>query len=224
VTMPAFLSFGPLVITDIAVTLFWVLTVWQLPNMWRSPSQGTTVKFGLALAGALLSKFSSGLLFFVFAAFALSLRFRPLPEQPVEKAELRRWRRRAWRNIAVGTLWSALFVYIVYLILSWNEPMDSFGIIPHFPTSPVLRRVLMPFWTYLRGLVLFAFSASSRPTFILGHAYPHRRVVLFPRTLVFEIAVGIPSAASCCRLSGLPRETPLTRAISDIRRHGPAMA
>ena len=95
VTMPAFLSFGPLVITDIAVTLFWVLTVWQLPNMWRSPSQGTIVKFGLVLAGALLSKFSSGLLFFVFAAFALSLRLKPLPEQPVEKAELHHWRRRA---------------------------------------------------------------------------------------------------------------------------------
>jgi hypothetical protein len=180
VTMPAFLSFGPLVITDIAVTLFWVLTVWQLPNMWRSPSQGTIVKFGLVLAGALLSKFSSGLLFFAFATFALSLRFKPLPEQPIEKTELRRWRRRAWRNIALGTLWSALFVYIVYLVLSWDEPTDSFGIIPHFPASPVLRRLLMPAWIYLRGLVLFAFSASSRPTFILGHAYPHGVWFYFP--------------------------------------------
>jgi hypothetical protein len=180
VTMPAFLSFGPLVITDIAVTLFWVLTVWQLPHMWRSPSQGTIVKFGLVLAGALLSKFSSGLLFFVFAAFALSLRFKPLPEQPVEKAELHRWRRRAWRSIAMGTLWSALFVYVVYLVLSWNEPTDSFQIIPHFPASPVLRRLLMPVWIYLRGLVLFALGASSRPTFILGHAYPHGVWFYFP--------------------------------------------
>jgi hypothetical protein len=179
-TMPAFLAFGPLVITDIAVTLFWVLTVWQLPNMWRSPTQGTIVKFGLVLAGALLSKFSSGLLFFVFAGFALSLRLKPLAEQPVEKAELHRWRRRAWRNIAVGTLWSALFVYIVYFILSWNEPTDSFQIIPHFPASPVLRRLLMPVWIYLRGLALFAVSASSRPTFILGHAYQHGVWFYFP--------------------------------------------
>jgi hypothetical protein len=180
VTMPAFLSFGPLVITDIAVTLFWVLTVWELPNMWRSPSQATIVKFGLVLSGAFLSKFSSGLLFFVFAAFAVSLRFKPPPEQPVEKAELRRWHRRAWRNIAIGTLWAGLFVYIVYLILSWNEPTDSLGIIPHFPASPVLRRLLMPVWNYLRGLVLFAFSALSRPTFILGHAYPHGVWFYFP--------------------------------------------
>ncbi len=180
VTMPAFIAFGPLVITDIAVTLFWLLTVWQLPNMWRSPSRGKVVMFGLAMAGAFLSKFSSGLLFFVFVAFALGLRFKPLPEQPVEKTELRRWRRRAWRSIGLGTLWAALFVYIVYLVLSWNEPTDSYGIIPHFPASLVLRRLLMPVWLYLRGLVLFAFSAGSRPTFILGHVYPHGVWFYFP--------------------------------------------
>jgi hypothetical protein len=180
VTMPVFLAFGPLVLTDIAVTLFWVLTVWQLPNLWRSPTRGTVVNFGLALAGALLSKFSSGLLFFGFVAFALSLRCKPLPEQPLEKTELRRWRRRAWRNLAKGTLWAALFVYIVYLVLSWNQPTDSFQIIPHFPASPVLRRLLMPLWIYLRGLLGFALSAGSRPTFILGHAYPHGVWFYFP--------------------------------------------
>lgn len=186
VTMPAFIAFGPLVITDIAVTLFWVLTVWQLPNMRGSPTRGTVVKFGLVLAGALLSKFSSGLLFFVFVGFALSLRFKPLPEQPVEKTELRRWRRRAWGNIVKGTLWAALFVYIVYFVLSWNQPTDSFNIIPHFPASLVLRRLLMPVWIYLRGLVGFALSASSRPTFILGHAYSHGVWFYFPALFLLK--------------------------------------
>ncbi len=179
-TFPAFIAFGPLVITDIAVTLFWVLAVWQLPKMWRAPTRGAIVKFGLALAGALLSKFSSGLLFFVFIFFAVSLRLKPLPEQPVEKTELRRWRRRAWRNLAEGTLWAALFVYIVYLVLSWHEPTDSFGIIKHFPASPLMRRLLMPAWLYLRGVVFFAFSAGSRPTYILGHAYSHGVWFYFP--------------------------------------------
>jgi len=186
VTMPAFLAFGPLVITDIAVTLFWVLTIWQLPNMWRSPSRGTVVKFALALAGALLSKFSSGLLFFVFLGFALSLRFKPLPNQPVEKAELHRWRRQARRNIARGTLWAALFVYVVDFVLSWNQPTDTFQIIPHFPASPILRRLLMPAWIYLRGLVGFAFSAGSRPTFILGHAYSHGVWFYFPALFLLK--------------------------------------
>jgi hypothetical protein len=180
VTMPAFIAFGPLVITDVAVALFWMLAVWQLPNMWRSPTRGTIVKFGLALAGAILSKFSSGLLFFVFIAFALSLRFKPLPGQPAEKTELRRWRRRAWLNFAKGTLCAAFFVYIAYFVLSWNEPTDSFQIIPHFPASPALRRLLMPLWLYLRGLLGFVFSAVSRPTYILGHPYPHGVWFYFP--------------------------------------------
>lgn len=87
-TMPPFLAFGPLVITDLAVTLFWVLTVWLLPTMWRNPSRGVIIKFGLTLAGALLSKFSSGPLFFVFPAFALSLRLMPLAAQPSGNREL----------------------------------------------------------------------------------------------------------------------------------------
>ena len=180
VTMPTFLAFGPLVITDIALALFWVLVVWQLPRMWCSHTHGTVMKFGLALAGAFLSKFSSGLLFFVFIGFALSLRWKPLPEQPLEKLERRRWRRRAWRNLALGTLWAAVFVYFAYLVLSWNQPTDSFSIIPHFPASLVLRRLLMPPWLYVRGLLFFALSAGSRPTFILGHAYPHGVWFYFP--------------------------------------------
>jgi len=177
---PAFLAFGPLVITDIVVTLFWILAAWQLPSMWRSPSRLQVLKFGLAMGGAFLSKFSAGLLLFVIPAVALSMRLSPLPDQPGDKTESRAWRRRAWRNIAKGTLCAAVLVYIVYLVLSWNQPTDSFNFIPHFPASHFLRRLLMPVWLYLQGVVLFALSAGSRPTFILGHAYPHGVWFYFP--------------------------------------------
>jgi hypothetical protein len=166
--------------------LLWVLAIWQLPEMWRSPSRQAVLKFGLALAGAFLSKFSSGLLFFVFVAFALSLRWRGVPEQPKDKAARRAWRRRAWRNLAKATLWAALFVYITYFVLSWNQPTDSFSIIPHFPASPFLRRLLMPLWLYFRGLILFAFSAASRPTYILGRAYSHGVWFYFPALFVLK--------------------------------------
>jgi len=179
-TMPVFLAFGPLVITDIVVTLFWILAIWQLPQMWKSPSRKQVIYFGLAMAGAFLSKFSSGLLFFVFPAVEVSMRFWPLPEQPTEKKERRAWRWRAWRNIVKATLWASLFVYLVYLIFSWNEPTDSFSMIPHFPASPFLRRMLMPIWKYLRGLVGFVFGAGTRPTYILGHPYPHGVWFYFP--------------------------------------------
>jgi len=178
-TLPTFLAFGPLVITDIVVTLFWILTVWQLPDMWRSPNRAQVIRFALALAGAFLSKFSAGLLFFVFPAVALSLRFRPLAGQPAGQAELREWRRRAWIHIGKGVLWAALLVYLAYLILSWRQPTDSLSVI-HFPASPVLRRMLMPVWIYLRGLMGFAMSAASRPTYILGRAYAHGVWFYFP--------------------------------------------
>lgn len=179
-TMPVFLAFGPLVITDIMVTLFWILAIWQLPRMWQSPTRRQVFYFGLAMAGAFLSKFSSGLLFFVFPAVAVSMRFWPLPEQPTEKKERRSWRWRAWGNIAKATLWASLVVYLVYLIFSWNEPTDSFSVIPHFPASPFLRRMLMPVWKYLRGLIGFALGAATRPTYILGHPYPHGVWFYFP--------------------------------------------
>lgn len=190
VSMPAFLTFGPLVLTDVVITLFWILTVWYLANMWLSPSRGKVITFGLLFAAALLSKFSSGLLFFVFVAVALSLRWRPVPEQPNDKLELRRWRRRAWLNIFKGTLWAGLFVYLIYLVLSWNQPTDVFSLIPHFPASPVLRRALMPAAVYLRGLIGFAFGALSRPTYILGHAYPHGVWFYFPVLFLLKSTLG----------------------------------
>jgi 4-amino-4-deoxy-L-arabinose transferase-like glycosyltransferase len=178
-TMPVVLAFGPLVLTDMAITLFAVLTVWAFASMWRSPSRGTVLRFGLALSGALLSKFSAGLLFFCFAAFILSLRWRPAPEQPADKAELRAWRRIRWWSLTKGIVFAALVVYAVYLILSWNEPTDSLSFLGRNAAALLLRRVLMPPWIYLRGLVLFAVTAKP-PAFILGHSYPHGVWFYFP--------------------------------------------
>jgi hypothetical protein len=186
VSMPAFLTFGPLVVTDVVITLFWVLAVWQLPEMWRSPSRGTVVRFGLILAAAFLSKFSSGLLFFVFLAVVLSLRCRPVPEQPLDKLERRKWRRRAWWNMLKATAWAALFVYIFYLVFSWGQPTDSFDLIPNFPASLLLRRLLMPVLLYLGGVFLFAVSAGSRATYILGHSYSHGVWFYFPTLFVLK--------------------------------------
>jgi len=178
-TMPTMLAFGPLVLTDMAITLFAVLSVWAFASMWRSPSQGTVLRFGLALSAALLSKFSAGLLFFCFIAFVLSLRWRPAPEQPKDKAELRAWRRTRWWSLTKGTLFAALVVYAVYFVLSWNEPTDSLYFLGHNTAARLLRRVLMPPWIYLRGLAVFAITSKPH-TFILGHAYPHGVWFYFP--------------------------------------------
>ena len=178
-TMPATLAFGPLVLTDMAIALFAVLTLWAFASMWRSPSQGTVLRFGLALSGALLSKFSAGLLFFCFAAFILSLRWRPPPEQPADKEELRAWRRIRWWSLTKGALFAAVVVYAVYFVLSYNEPTDSLNFLGHNAAALLLRRLLMPPWIYLRGLALFAITTKPH-SFILGHAYPHGVWFYFP--------------------------------------------
>jgi len=178
-TMPVFLTFGPLVLTDIVFTFFTLLTLWTFAEMWRSPSRETMLKFGFAFSGALLSKFSAGLLFFCFVAFILSLRWRRVAGMPSEKTELRGWRRLRWWNLIQGTFVAAVAVYVFYLVFSWNQPTDSFSVIPHFPASVVLRRLLMPPWIFLQGLVTFSFTAS-RPTYILGHSYPHGVWFYFP--------------------------------------------
>ena len=72
VSTPAFLAFGPLVHTDLAVTLFSLLSLWTFAELWRQPNRRNVVLFGLSLAAALLSKFSAGILFAAFGAFALS--------------------------------------------------------------------------------------------------------------------------------------------------------
>ena len=186
VSTPAFLVFGPLVLTDIGVTLFAVLAIWTFADMWGLPSPANTGKFAFALAGALLSKFSAGLLFFAFIAFALSLRWFPIRNrlwqtEMANETERRARQRRGWRSLRKGTLLAAVITYVAYLVLSWNQPTGALEKLGYGngPALLLLRRLLMPPFLYLRGLLAFALQAS-RPTFILGHSYPHGVWFYFP--------------------------------------------
>lgn len=185
VSTPAFLVFGPLILTDIPVTLFVLLTMWAFAEMWRSPSRQTLIPFGLYFAASVLSKYSAGLLFFGFLAFRLSLRWIPLPGVPGDRAELREWRKRRGRYLWKGLFLAALTVYVFYLVFSWNQPSDSLQILGLNWAALVLRRLLMPPWLYLRGLTMFAVS-SSRPAFILGHHYSRGIWFYFPVLFVLK--------------------------------------
>lgn len=179
VTTPAFIVFGPLVVTDIAVTLFCLLALWSFASLWRTPNRRNAVIFGLLLGAAFLSKFSSGLLLFGFLAFRLSLRFWPLPGMPADRAELRAWRKLRGRYMWTGIGIAALTVFVVYLVLSWNEPSGSLDFLGHGAVALAVRRLLMPPFIYFLGVFFFAVS-STRMTFILGHNYPHGVWFYFP--------------------------------------------
>jgi len=185
VATPAFLVFGPLVITDIPITFFTLLTLWSFAELWRSPNRRTLWTFGLLFGATILTKFSAGLLFFCFLAFRLSLRWLPLSQQPSDKPELLAWRKLRGRYLWKGVLIAAVMVYAVYFIFTWNEPSDSLQFLGHGPASLFLRRILMPAWIFLRGLAFFAIT-SRRATYVLGHYYTHGIWYYFPVVFVLK--------------------------------------
>jgi hypothetical protein len=186
---PVFLVFGPLVLTDVPITFFSLLALWALAGLWDLPDRKNTLLLALALAGAILTKFTAPILFLVFAAVALSTRWRPLAGQPAAKPDARNWRRLRWRAMRKATWWAALVVYAVYFLLSWNQPLDIPGLAGHGPLAAVLGRLLMPPWLLLRGLGWVALT-GNRPTFILGHAYPHGIWFYFPVLFVVKSPPG----------------------------------
>ncbi|HKW65622.1 MAG TPA: glycosyltransferase family 39 protein [Candidatus Acidoferrum sp.] len=189
VTTPAFLTFAPLVHTDIAVALFCLLALWTFANVWRETSRKNALLFGLCLAGALLSKFTAGLLFFAFLAFVLSLRLRHVPGQPESKGEAKLWRKPRWRATFQGILCAALLVYVFYLVFSWHQPTTALDRLGTAPVALFFRRALMPPLVYLGGVFLVLVS-GVRPTFILGHSYPHGVWFYFPVVLALKSALG----------------------------------
>jgi len=120
---------------------------------------------------------------------ALSTRRLPMAGQPAAKPDARRWRKLRWRAMRKATWWAALVVYAAYFLLSWNQPLDIPGLAGHGPLAAFLGRLLMPPWLLLRGLFMVVLT-GNRPTFILGHAYPHGIWFYFPVLFVLKSAPG----------------------------------
>jgi 4-amino-4-deoxy-L-arabinose transferase-like glycosyltransferase len=205
VTTPLFLVFGPLVHTDIAVTLFTLLTMWTFAEVWRDPTRKGILLFGLCLAGALLSKFTAGLLFFAFGALALSARWRSLPGQPATKLEARAWRRLRWSATRRGILWAAAAVYCFYFVFSIRQSTDVLSLVGHGSVFVPIRRLLMPPWLYLRG-VLMVLLTSSRPTFLLGRIYAHGIWFYFPVVFLLKSSLGFLGLLVLAPLVALKRK------------------
>jgi hypothetical protein len=189
VATPAFLVFGPLVITDLPVTLFSIVALWQLGEIWAVPSRKNALLFGAAFGASLLSKFTGLLIIPVIIALFVQTCFWPTAAEPLNKDERKAWRRARWRCVLRGVLWAALLVYVVYFILSWNQPDDALDRIGGGTWAWLIRRPLMPLWLYCRGLLLMLIMAS-RSTFVLGHAYPHGVPYYFPIVFALKSTLG----------------------------------
>ncbi|MBV9767005.1 MAG: glycosyltransferase family 39 protein [Acidobacteriaceae bacterium] len=189
VTTPAILTFGPLVITDLPVTLFSVIALWQFGEIWTAPTHKNARLFGMALGTALLSKFTGLLLLPVIVAVFIQTRFWPAPAEPVDKTERKLWRKTRWRCVLRGIVWSAIVVYVAYFVLSWNQPNDALDRIGSGSWAFLIRRPLMPIWLYYRGLLLMLLTAS-RPTFLFGQVLPHGVPYYFPIAFALKSTLG----------------------------------
>src|SRR5262249_19637081 len=215
VSAPAFLAFGPLVHTDLAVTLFSLLALRTFAEVWQQPNRKNTVLFGLSLAGALLSKFTAGLLFVAFVAFALSLRWRAVPAQPSGKPELREWRCVRRRATLRGVAFAALAVYTFYLIFSWHQSTNALESIGVGRAALLLRRLLMPPVLYLRG-ALWVVLTGRRGTFLLGHAYSHGVWFYFPVVFALKSALGFLGLLILAAAVGISRKVRGEKSIAFI--------
>jgi hypothetical protein len=208
-TMPVFLTFGPLVLTDTAVALFSVVALWCFATLWRDQTRQATRRLALALTLALLAKFSAGLLLFVFVAYPFALRWLPVPGQP-SGAEFRVWWRRGWAQTGKAVLMAGLLVYAVEFVLSWNQPTDLLKAIGSGWAALALRRLLLPAVTYLGGALMVTFS-SVRPSYLLGRAYSHGVWFFFPvvmllkSTLAFVLALALSLGAGIASRFGRRR-------------------
>jgi hypothetical protein len=190
ITTPAMLVFGPLVLTDLPVTLFSLIALWQLGAIWDTPSRRNAWLFGAAFAGALLSKFTGILIFAVIFTLFIHTRFWPSRGEPAgDKLSRKKWRRERWRCIWRGTAWAALLVYAVYFVFSWNQSDSALSLLGRGSWAWIVRRPLMPIWLYIRGFLMMM-ASGLRPTFILGHAYSHGVPWYFPVVFTLKSTLG----------------------------------
>jgi Dolichyl-phosphate-mannose-protein mannosyltransferase len=202
VATPAFLVFGPLVLTDLPVTLFSLIALWRLGSIWDSPSRRNALLFGIAFGAALLSKFTGVLLIIVVGALFLHARFWPTAKEPAEKLARKKWRRERWHCVLRGYLWAGLMTYAVYFVFSWNQPDDALSLIGSGNWAWIIRRPLMPIWLYLRGFLLML-ATGVRPTFLLGHAHSHGVVYYFPVVFALKSTLGFLALLAIAALAGI---------------------
>ncbi|HEX4997496.1 MAG TPA: glycosyltransferase family 39 protein [Terriglobia bacterium] len=194
ITAPFFLAYGPLVLTDIGVAFFALQTVWTFASLWQSPTPARSALLALSLAGALLSKYSSGLIIPICIGLALFYWKRSPGSAHTRRAAL----------LSLGALVSAaVIVYAVCAIAYWNT--DTVSLL-HFKYAkrpinavriaadvlgghPWLERLSFPPILYFLG-VGATLRGMSRATYLLGKIYDGGTWTYFPALFGFKMTPG----------------------------------
>lgn len=192
VASPFWIANGALVLNDVALALFSVITVWTFASLLNRADLPRTAAFSLSLTAALLTKFSAGLLFAVLLLLWWWESIRPapagMPPRPARNVG-------AW--IAGGVAGAALLVDAVETFFGWNTPLEraqalSHGVswlqrlLPVMQKHPVLQHLLLPPILYGEGIVA-VIAHRERPSYLLGHHTAHGTPFYFPLLFLLKM-------------------------------------
>lgn len=194
-TTPLYLTFGPLVLTDIPAALFTTVALLAFAAAATRPTPAHIAVFGVALASALLVKFSAALILIAIPVALRYTRAHPVPGFNTETSG-----QVFWRGLAVASA----IVYATYFVLSWNQPFDVQHRIGTGPVAEAIGRALMPPWLYLRGVAMVLFT-SSRPAYLFGEVLPNGVPVYFPTLLLLKSTPGFLGILALAAVLGLQR-------------------
>jgi hypothetical protein len=202
VSTPLFLAIGPLVHTDVAAALFSALTLWQAAEFWRDGARGAWWKFGLALAGGFLSKFSMALLIPASLGFVALMIALPIGGRAHGREAQRLYAKRALAGMLKGFALALLLTYLGYLVFSWNQEAELTPFTGDSAIQAVLRRAAWPVQVYWHGMDVVS-AKLSRTTFLMGRFYEHGVWFFFP--LMFILKNTLPFLALCAVAVLMPR-------------------
>ena len=200
ITSPLFLGYGPLVITDVGLCLFVILSAWTFADLWTTPNVRNATAFALSTAAALLSKFSALLLLPAFVLFCAWTYIKARHQSQLK---------RQWPHIIGGLAASLVICYLFYWLACYHSIPHSVAN-AHLQTLtrfrpperiltfvtralsryPSLEKPFLPLWLYLTGIG-YLNAGLSRPVYLMGKLHGHGVWYYFPVISFFKLPPGL---------------------------------
>ena len=211
-TSPFYLGYGSLVITDIGLALFCVLTAWLTAALWTKPGFASLIMLSLATAAALLSKFSALLLVPSIALFWAWMWITGPRDRARLKSEAPGQTYPGSRKFllympAAGILAILLTAGFYWLTCSHSSAREIVNARNAYVSAsrpperilaatayvlakhPRWEKPLQPLWLYSGGIG-YLNAGLSRPVYLLGKLHGHGVWYYFPVIAFFKLAPG----------------------------------